>query len=380
MISTAAIAAACAGTLPDDEPDRAAPVFNPNEPEDPDDAPIPEEAYDVLNERVLDPSEALRTTSLKLLGRLPTLAEIKAVESGGQAAYEARLDAMLTTPDFAKRMIRWWQDIMRQGGGPGDDRNTAPTLAAKLIVEGRPFLEILTATDNCATYDAASNTFAAAPCQSGAPAEAGVLTSPGVMRQFRGNMAFRRVRWIQEIFACQEMPAEQGDTQEDIDGGVFRGPWPFASISGSPVDFLSTEGTTCANCHQTLNHVAPLVGHFDADGRFQEAFAVLTNVGGEEVPAERDHWLPEGEPTAWRFGKPATTLEELGQVMAADPAVQSCVVARAWNFVMSKEDIVSAGAVVPEEVIQPYVDRFRADLDLKETLRAMFKGDDFIKR
>lgn len=381
VLATAAIAAAWAGCTDDPEPISDSPEPEPGGLRDPDDDPVPEDAYDVLSARVVDYNEALRTASLKLLRRLPTLEEIKAVEAGGRAAYEARLDAMLATPEFSRRMIRWWQDIMRQGGDPGDDRNAAPTLAAMLIVQGRPFLEVLTATDNCAAYDEPTDTFFAAPCNSGAPAEAGVLTNPGVMRQFYGNMAFRRVRWVQETFSCQTFPAEQGATPQQVgDSGVFHGPWPFTSISNEPVSFRSTEGTICANCHQTLNHLAPLFGHFAADGQWQPELAVLTNVEGVEMPSARDHWLSPGEQTAWRFGEPAASLPELGQVMASDPAVQSCVVARAWNFVMSKEDIVSDGAIVPPEVIQPFADQFRLDQDLKETLRAMLKGDDFIRR
>lgn len=380
VLATAAVAAAWTGCLVGPEPvsDRSKP--GPLGPHDPDEDPVPEAAYDILNARAVDYNEALRTASLKLLRRLPTLEEIQGVEAGGKAAYEARLDAMLTTPDFSRRMIRWWQDIMRQGGETTDDRNAAPALAAMLIVQGRPFLEVLTATDNCAAYDEATDTFLAAPCNSGAPAEAGVLTNPGVMRQFYGNMAFRRVRWVQETFACQAFPTEQGDAAQGGESGSFRGPWPFASISEDPVNFRSTEGTVCASCHQTINHLAPLFGHFGADGQWQPELAVLTNVDGAQTPSAREHWLPPGEQTAWRFGAPAESLPALGQVMAADPAVHSCVVARAWNFVMSKEDIVSDGAIVPPEVIAPFVERFRLDQDLKETLRAMFKGDDFIKR
>lgn len=381
VITTAAVAAAWAGCLESPGLPPAEPEAGPGGLHDPDDDPVPKSAYDILNARVVDYNEALRTASLKLLRRLPTMAEITAVEAGGKSAYEARLDEMLATADFSRRMIRWWQDILRQGGDPGDDRNAAPALAAMLIVQGRPFLEVLTAADNCAAYDEATDSFVAAPCNSGAPAEAGVLTNPGVMRQFYGNMAFRRVRWVQETFACQAFPAEQGDTPSKVgESGVFHGPWPFASISGDPVNFLSTESTICANCHQTLNHLAPLFGHFGADGQWQPELAVVTSVDGVQTPSVREHWLPPGEQTAWRFGIPVASLPELGQAMAADPAVQSCVVARAWNFVMSKEDIVSDGAIVPPEVIQPFVERFQVDQDLKETLRAMFKGDDFIKR
>ncbi|EYF08519.1 hypothetical protein [Chondromyces apiculatus] len=381
-LGAALMATSCAGDLPEDGGSSGT-AFNPNEPADPDKEPIPEEAYDILNERVESPNEALRTASLKILRRFPTLDEITEVETGGRASYEALLDAMFETPEFSERMIKWWQDIMRQGGAdPGDDRNAAPTLAAQLIVEGRPFMQVLTATDNCSAYDAANNAFVAAPCNSGAPAEAGVLTNPGVMRQFYGTMAFRRVRWVQEIFTCRDLPVEEGATPQDVGGGgSFQGPWAFTSISGAPVNFLGTDGVVCANCHQTMNHMAPLFGRFDMDGRYlTDGYGVVTNVNGEAVPSQLEHWLPAGQTTAWRFGKPAADLPALGAAIAADPQVHACMVKRAWNFVMSKEDIVSAGAIVPDEIVAPFLERFKSGFDLKDTLRAMFKSDDFLKR
>ncbi|HSN97907.1 MAG TPA: DUF1549 domain-containing protein [Candidatus Nanopelagicales bacterium] len=397
-LAAASAIAACTGSAPPEDldsessssnPDNPDPTpegevpSNPAQPEDPDEQPIPEEAFDILEERVVDYNEALRTASLKLMRQLPNLDDIKAVEAGGQAEYEARVDEMLESPEFAARMVSWWMDIMRQGGNAGDDRNAAPAFAAQLIVEGRPFMEVLTAdSNNCATFDAAAGTFAAATCNGGAPVQAGVLTNPGVMRQFYGQLAFRRVRWVQEIFACKAFPAEATDTAQTVgEDGKYFGPWPFDSISNTPTDFLYPVGNACANCHQTLNHMAPLFGKFNADGMWMaNGYGVNTVVGADEVPSELSHWLPEGEQTAWRFGKPAADLPALGALMAEDPIVHSCVVSRAWNFVMSKEDIVSDGANVAPEVLEPFVLQFQTGYNLKETLRAMFKSDDYIKR
>ncbi|EYF08848.1 Hypothetical protein CAP_2709 [Chondromyces apiculatus DSM 436] len=354
-------------------------VDDPNKPVNPDDVEPEEEEFTVLGERQIEYPEALRTASLKLLRRLPTLAEIKEVETGGKEAYEAAIDDMLQDPLFAARMVKWWQDIMRQGGGNGDDRNTAPTFAAQLIVEDRPFTDVLTATaNNCPTYNEGMNTFQAGTCNSGAPAEAGVLTNPGVMRQFYGPMAFRRVRWVQEIFACKAFPAETGKA-ENRGNGTYYAAWPWESISADPVNFLDTQAAICANCHQTSNHLAPLFANFGEDGMWQNMPAVKTNVNGELVDSQRTHWLPDSEQTAWRFGKPAADLPALGAVMAEDAEVHRCMVSRAWNFTMSKEDIVSDAANIDGAVIKPFIDMFSANRNLKEVLRAMLKSEDFVK-
>lgn len=383
-LATAVLAAACTGGSPDGDdgttpnlPGGPGDIQNPNQPTDPDTLPPEEGAFDVLEQRVIDYNAALRTASLKLLRRLPTLQEIKDVEAGGQAAYEARVDAIFETPEFSQRMVKWWQDIMRMGGDDGDDRNTAPVFAAQLVVEGRPFTELLTATaGNCPTFDGTA--FQSADCQSGAPAQAGVLTNPGVMRQFYGNMAFRRARWVQEIFACKEFPADKG-TDQKIGDATYFGKFPFNSVSNDPVGFQDVKGAVCANCHNVINRVAPLLANFDENGMWQTDYAVMTPVGTELQPTVIGDYLEGTTETAWRFGMAAADLPQLGQVMSQDDEVNTCTVTRAWNFAMSKEDVVSAGAIVPAEVIQAFITQYKTNFNLKEVLKSMFKSEDFVK-
>ncbi|MEJ7732295.1 MAG: DUF1549 domain-containing protein [Polyangiaceae bacterium] len=331
-----------------------------------------------LAARVVDFNEALRTASLKLTRRLPTLAQIGRVAEAGdpQAAYEAELDQMLQSPAFSQRMVKLWRDAMRMGG---DGLDSAPVLAAQLMVENRPFTELFTATTgNCPTYDAETHTFAAADCASGAPVQAGVLTDPAVMRQFYGNMAFRRVRWVQEVFFCSKFPAEVADEPVEIDGKDYTSPWAFESIASAPIDFQDTESVVCANCHTSINHLAPLFGNFDADGMWQAGVSVLTPIAPQAVPTELSHWLQPGETTQWRKGNPVADLAELGQAIAGDPALGECMVARMWNWALSKEDIVTDLATVPYGVLEPHVVQFDAEGDLKATLRSIMVSRDFV--
>jgi len=331
-----------------------------------------------LAAREVDYNEALRTAYLKLTRRLPTLEQIRAVQNADDkaAAYEIEIDRLLGDPQFNVRMLKLWRDTMRMGGG---DLDTAPTFAAKLMAEGRPFSELFTATTgNCPTIDTDAGTFADGDCQSGAPVQAGVLTDPAVQRQFYGNMAFRRVRWIQETFYCAKMPAEVADAPTQVDGKDFTSPWPFESIANDPIPFLDTQSVVCANCHTTLNHIAPIFGNFDADGMWQDSISVMTPIAPEPIPTELSHWLPAGETLAWKLGTPVTTLADYGQALALDPLVAECVVARMWNFAMSKEDIVTDLATVPYGVIQSHVESFDDGQDLKETLRGMLLSEDFV--
>jgi hypothetical protein len=331
-----------------------------------------------LAARTVDYNEALRTASLKLVRRLPTLDQIRAVEraTDPRAAYEAELDAMLESPAFASRMVKFWRDTMRMGG---EGLDTAPVLAAQLMVEGGKFSDLFTlTTGNCPTFDGETGTFAAADCASGAPVQAGVLTDPAVMRQFYGNMAFRRVRWVQEVFFCSKFPAEVTEAPTQMNGKDYTSPWAFESISAEPINFQDTQSVVCANCHTSMNHIAPLFANFDADGMWQGNIAVMTPLAPEPVTTELSHWLPAGQPTAWRMGQEVADLAELGEVLSEDPALSECMVARMWNWSMSKEDIVTDLATVPYGILEPYVLDFDVDRDLKKTLRSIMTSEDFI--
>ncbi len=340
----------------------------------------------VLEDRVVSYTEALRTASLKLVQNLPTLQQIKSMDAAAdrRAAYEAAIDVMLSDPRFTARMIKYWRDTMRQGGGAGPNgapsRDTAPVFAARVLIEERPYKDLFTATTNtCPTYDVASNTFANGECGNAVETHAGVLTNPGVMMQFQGNMAFRRVRWVQEIFVCNKFPAEYSATPEQIDGADYTAPWAFESVASSPINFQDTSSVVCANCHASINRIAPLFANFDANGQWH-ADSQVTTPTVPSATTELSHWLRPGETTAWRFGSAVADLPSLGQAMAADPDVEACAVARMYNFAMSKEDIVSDSAIVPTAVLSTFVDQFRANgMNLKKTLRAILVSEDFVK-
>jgi len=347
------------------------------------------DAKDALAQRTLDFNEALRTASLKLVRGLPTMTQIKHVSDAASAAdkrvaYEAELDAMLADPRFHERMIKWWQDVMRLGGDAqnGDpSRNTAPIFAARVMAEEQPFSELFTAPSNtCPTYDMGKHAFADGDCKNGVPAVSGVLTDPGVMFQFYSNMGFRRVRWLQEVFVCTKFPAEYSKAPVKMGSADYTSPWPFASVSTMPINFQDTSSVICANCHTTINHLAPLFGNFDQKGQYQSSIQVMTPVAPKALPTQMSDWLIAGETTHWRDGQPAADLVTLGQAVAADPDVADCAVARMWNFAMSKEDIVSDLATVPPTVLASHLAEFQKNgQNLKKTLRGILASDDFVR-
>jgi len=348
--------------------------------------PGPRDEWDAkLADRVVDYSAALRTAALRLTGELPTLAEIRQVgdapDPARKAAYEAQIDRYLASPRFARQMFRFWQDTLKLGDDPALD--TAPAFVTKLVVDDRSILEALTApSGTCTSYDPNTG-FTAADCRN-APVAVGLLTHPGMNAQFFSNFGFRRVRWLQETFACTAFPAEIALTSTPVGGSEpYTGAFPFTSIagraSGGRVDFRSTTSVICANCHSNINHIAPLFAHFDQAGTYQAQLAVPTPLP-DAPPAQLTDYLPPGEPLAWRSGVPVADMAALGAAMAADPDVSACMVARLWNWALGKSDIVDSSTRVPAQTIEAQVAAFAASGHrVRGALRNIFTSDDFVR-
>ncbi len=351
-----------------------------------DDGPVDEWDQELAT-REYDYNAALKIAALRLTGDLPTMTEINTVAAptdlaAKKTAYETLVTDYMSRPSFARQMFFFWRDTFKMGETA--ELDAAPALAAQLAVEDGSYMNLLTQNaNNCPTFDQAAATFTPAECGGGGP-KAGVLGDPGAMKHYFGNFAFRRVKWVQETFDCAKFPIELGGVPVDIGAASeFTGEWPFQSIAGKNnggrVDFQDVSAVICANCHITINHIAPLFANYDADGAFQAQIAVPTPLDGAPL-AQLSDYLPPGETTAWRFGVPAATLPEFGAAMAADPDVAKCGVARMWNWALGKTDIVDTLQEVPIETIQTQVDAFTASgFKLKSLIYAVYTSDDFTK-
>jgi hypothetical protein len=245
-------------------------------------------------------------------------------------------------------------------------------------------MNMFTATTNtCPTLSADGTTFTDAVCPVGNGLKtAGILTDPGAMAQFYSNMSFRRIRWIQESFDCTRMPAEYSAKPVTMGNGQYTSPWPFTSATGGTsalINFQDTSSVICMNCHSTMNHMAPLFANFDAGGVYQTTIQVHTPTPANPISTLAD-WLPAGEQFYWRFGGTAVTdISGLGTQIAADSSVQKCQVQRAWNWAMSKTDIVNDLAVVPDSTITDIMTVFNSGgMKMKAVFKAIFTAPDFV--
>jgi hypothetical protein len=346
----------------------------------------------ILANRVTDYNAALKIAALRLTGTLPAMTEINEVATATgdaqKAAYQKWITDYLGRPAFANQMFLFWRDTFKTGGttaafDPVND--TAAAFAAQLAVTNGNYMDMLTkATGNCPTFAPATGTFTDANCANGGPA-AGVLTNPGLQKQFFSNLAMRRVRFVQETFDCLRFPVEISSTPTDVGGAApYIGVWPFNTIAspqngGGRVNFQDTSAAICANCHETLNRMAPLFAYYDAAGAYKTTIQVPVPLPMSPT-AQMTDWLPPGEMTAWRYQKLAADIPALGAQMAADPGVAQCGVSRYWLFALGKEDIVDQLVSVPPATIKTQVDAFTQNgFKVKDLLFTIFTTDAFIK-
>jgi hypothetical protein len=341
----------------------------------------------ILASRTIDYSAALRIAALRLLGDLPTMTEInsiaKADDASKKAAYEALITDYLGRPAFARQMFLYWRDTFKTGGTAALD--TAPAFAAKLSVDNASYMDLFTKQSaNCPTFDPATGTFTDAECTNGGP-RAGVLTNPGLMAQLFSNLAFRRIRFIQETFDCTPFPAEATGPPVDVGGSTpYTGVWPFTRIAsptngGGRIDFQDVSSAICAVCHGTLNHQAPLFAYYDMTGAYEATISVPAPLDGAP-PAQLTDWLVPGDTTAWRYQTPTPDIPAFGAAMAADPEIAACGVARLWNWALGKTDIIDTRQEVPAATIQSQVDAFtRNGYKIKDLVFSVFTSDDFVK-
>lgn len=355
-----------------------------------DDQPGPggDEWDQALDKREYDYNAALRIAALRLTGDIPSVTEINSISSladneSKKAAYETLVRDYMARPSFARQMMSFWRDTFKMGETAMLD--TAPAFAASLTVSNGNYMDLFRATTGaCPTFDDATGTFTAADCVGAGP-KAGLLTNQGVMVHYFGNFAFRRVKFIQETFDCLKFPVEVGVNPGVNIGGAteYTGAWPYESIAGKTnggrIDFQDVSSVLCVNCHQTLNHRAPLWAYYDEMGAYQTVISVPTPDADVPIAAMTDY-LPPGQTTAYKFGQPTPDIASFGAAMAADPSIAKCGVARMWNWAMGKTDIVDAIQDVPVETIQGNLDAFTASgFKMKDLVYAVYTSDDFVK-
>ena len=179
-----------------------------------------------------------------LLGRPPSAADFTALESG-QKSWEALVDEYLASPDFRAYYFQRMRVRTESEGTP--DTDEPARLWTHLVVEGKPFQELLTGT-----YSVDANFQAIARAPEHGPT--GVLTMKGFIKNKPGLPHYNYAARVMTDFmgTLYEVPSEVFD---------MRG----AATAASTVDPTSL----CFSCHQTLTPLAHQRLRWDDEGNYR---------------------------------------------------------------------------------------------------------------
>ena len=156
--------------------------------------------------------------------------------------------------------------------------------------------------------------------------------------QFNSSMAFRRALGARDVYV-QPLPGGRRHAGE-VSPWWIR-PWPWNSITGddrwsappvAPIN-RANDGLICANCHASLNHIAPLFSKFDSTG----AYGRQRLPGHDADPRRASTILPTG---CRRARRRLAANEASADHCTADPALFRCDL-REWA--MSRGDVVNEG-------------------------------------
>ena len=149
-------------------------------------------------------------------------------------SYSAQLDKYLADPRFALQIKSYFSDMMKMGGTLAGRQRREPRRSTSASTRRRPSPPSWSSRTSRsptssrrrptpARRSARRAAFTDAACAvANGLTTAGILTDPGAMAQFFSNMAFRRVRWIQETFVCTQFPTEFSATPVAMGNGAVH--------------------------------------------------------------------------------------------------------------------------------------------------------------
>ena len=288
----------------------------------------------------LDAPRLLRRMSLDLLGVLPPVEDLDAVEADPTALSDLR-DAMLEDPRLEERLVqlfaeRWHTQVdefliiyMEYQEYAYDWTNEFPfersigdeplRLMARIVVEDRPWSEVATADFTMANevlgaiwpldYPQGQTGWSVAHYTDGRP-PAGVLATNGLWWRYYStfsNYNRGRIAAISRLLLCEDYVARPVTLGE---GGL--------SLGEEGVEDALRENPYCMGCHASLDPAAAALFGFWPTVVYNADELHTYHPDRERLGEEM-----LGVEMAW-MGTPIEGLQDLGQAIAQDPRLSRC--------------------------------------------------------
>ncbi len=341
--------------------------------------PEPEPEY-------LSPDEHLVRISMALRGTRPSLEDLDAVRQDPSRIPDF-VDAYMQGPGFAETVRDLHNDALLTNVdgqlpalAPLEDvqsfaisnsvMGTALHLIERIVVEDRPYSEIVTAdtwvVDDIAAavygIDDGGSGWREVPIPSGRPA-AGILSDNAFfLRHTSANSNFHRGRAnaVSTALLCLDYEDNNIELDEGID----------LTDAAAVATALSTN-TACLACHDTLD---PLASHF---------FAIAGNPMGNQITGyplpdlydsqREDDWMASTGRAPAFYGEESSDIGTLGALISTDPRFSACTARRFYAYFLRTDlEDVSPGTIDTFDAV--FTD---SELQAKALIKAIMLSDDF---
>ena len=322
--------------------------------------------------------------SLDLTGRRPTVEQLHEIESD-ESAFEEMLERLLESPDLPERMGWVWNDTIHTAAwatevdrfeqfGEGWTELEAravgfelPSILAILIERDRPLTELVTATwapfnaelpPHWPTVAGEDGEVGWSPgAYTDARPVVGALSASSLWMRYNAdatNYNRHRANALSRIFLCSDYFA-RGDQFE----------FSFEESAGGLLGAIDSE-PSCTTCHASLDPLGSFLGGFAERSKNLPTEQYLSY---SELNYE---WYQYQEPTSY-FGYPESTLDGLGQMVAADPRFRRCMVETFWSGL--------TGSQIEEPSLFSILEMSLAenDMSLTSLLRAIVSSETYAR-
>jgi hypothetical protein len=286
--------------------------------------------------------------SLDLIGRRPTVSQLREIEED-EGALEEMLEELLFSPSLPERMAWIWNDTVHtavwatdvdrfdqfgEGWAELEARAVGfelPSMLAMIAEQDLPLTELVTA-DWAPFSSELPELWSTFPTEddvegwslglyNDARPIVGALSLSSIWMRYNAdatNFNRRRANELARIFLCSDY-FQRGD--------LFEFSFSVTEVGiGEAID----NDPSCTTCHSSLDPLGSFLGGFAERSKNlpTEQFLSYSELNYE--------WYQYQEPSAY-FGYPGSTLESLGEMVAADPRFRRCMVETFWGGVTGSE-------------------------------------------
>lgn len=272
--------------------------------------------------------EYLADIAPMIVGRLLTTEEDNLIFHFGADAVEPIVEAWLAGPAFADTARLMLQvKLSASGSKDGVDFELPGNLAAHLARSDLPYARLLT-DPGC--YGPNSE---AVPCDTGAPYQAGVLTTRAYLIANASRFNLRRARRMMFNFTCRTYPMDTA-VQPPINKAdlipMFQANSPDEQTVPEAMNGFGN-GLACYSCHSQFSAHAQLFVRFDETGLWRADATGLQDpmneLGRSTGGLFASHFhSPVAAPleVSQMFGTPVSTLVDAARVIVSDASFYPC--------------------------------------------------------